>query len=353
MEAINHARGEAQRCAGRVACAPLALLLVSGCAFNVTRYTDGPLTAYLSQPLPRIERPLAQTLSLEMIEFQTAGGFKGVLISDLVAREIYLLPEEVGLEAKRRLDLDAEFDAGATYQTLNYLARSRQQARHMQTGAAVPAMSTATATSNYTRAYVDRQSAFAREAYAGGDYLKGDIHNSAAINAMQIDQAFAGAQASVDLAFAALGGLAAAGRALYQSEYNGMRAWLETQSGAIGPAAPQGRHLSVYLLQFFDAEAFQLDSRNRVAVLLVLTDENGESKTVLEGSDILNCEDQCNLFQPKPTAAVLPATGNSEDIQRLLFTEPGNRQMLDNGFDALSGFYWYILLHHGLQKLAG
>ncbi len=86
--------------------------------------------------------------------------------------------------------------------------------------------------------------------------------------------------------------------------------------------------------------------------LLVLTEGNGETTSVLEGSDILNCEDECNLFQPKPTAKIYEKITQSADVQKQLWTAEGTQYLLDNGFDALSGFHQYLLLQHGLQKLS-
>ncbi len=172
------------------------------------------------------------------------------------------------------------------------------------------------------------------------------------MNAIMINQSFAQAQASVDLAFGVLGAAAAVGQALIQKDFMKLRSWIETRSGAIGPEAPEGYHLSVFFLQFFDAKAFQLDSRNRVAVYRVLIDKDGNSTSVLEGSDILVCEKECNLFQPKPTARVFDKTTQSEDVQKQLRTCEGVDELLDGGFDPINGFFDYILLQHGLQKLA-
>lgn len=78
----------------------LLLLVISGCSFNVTRYTDGPLTQYLTEPVPTLNKPIARTLSVEKIMYNTAGSMKAIMISDLVTREIYLMPDEVGIEVK-------------------------------------------------------------------------------------------------------------------------------------------------------------------------------------------------------------------------------------------------------------
>jgi hypothetical protein len=330
----------------------ILLTASSGCAFNVTRYTDGPLTQYLSQPIPKLNRPIARTVSLEKITYQTAGGMKATMISDLVNREIYILPAEVGIEVKKILDLDRQYSKKATYAALNVLAENRTKARHMwRKNNPNIAQSSVTSNSN-TSQYILNQESMAKDAYTRGDYLGGDIHNSAATNALMINQSFGQAQATVGAAFSLLNAAASAGEALIKEDFLELRKWFEVESGAIGVAAPEGSHLAVFCLQFFDAEAFQLDSRNRVVVYLVLTDKNGQSTSVLEGSDILNCEGECNLFQPKPTAKVFNQADHSPDVKARLWTPEGSRYLLDNGFDAVSGFYQYILVNHGLAKLS-
>lgn len=330
----------------------LLLAMTSGCAFNVTRYTDGPLTDYLAQPVPRLDRPIARTVSLEKVMFQTAASMEATMISDMVAREIYFLPEEVGEQVKRELQLDRHYDAAATYKALNTVARNRAQARHMWDGETAPVPTVTANTSQSTVTYVRRQESMAKAAYDKGDYLAGDIHNSAATNALMIDQSFSQAQATVTTGFAVLNAMAAAGEALIKDDFIRLRNWIVSESGAIGDQAPAGNHLSVFFLQFFDAESFQLDSRNRVAVFLVITDHDGNSISVLEGSDILNCEGECNLFQPRPTAQVFDKQYHSADVQQQLWTPEGFQYLNDNGFDPVSGIYQYFLLQHGLRKLS-
>jgi len=295
--------------------------VTSGCSINMTRFTDGPLTQYLKEPIPKLQKPIARTLSLEKVSYQTAGNHKGIMISDLVAREIYLLPEEVGREVGELLKLDDEFSEEATYTALNTIAKNRAKARSISGNNSGPTFSSTSVTSPYTQQYIHNNEIQANAAYKKGDYLKGDIHTSAAANAMTIDQSFQAAQTTVEVSFAVIGGLQALGEYFIKNDFINLRNWIEFKSGAIGDKAPEGNHLSVFFLQFFDAEAWQLDSRNRVAVLLVLTEGNGESTSVLEGSDILNCEDECNLFQPKPTAKLYEKTTQSTDVQKLYWTD--------------------------------
>lgn len=327
------------------------LVFLSGCVFNVKHYTDGPVTQYFSEPIPKLDRPIARTLSLEKITFQTAANFKGTMISDMVAREIYIIPEDVGHEVKATLNLDKEYSKEATYQGLNILAKNRTKARHMWSGANQVALPMNTVNSS-TDGYIQRQSSMAKEAYKRGKYLKGDIHNSAAISSLRSKHAAERTQAVVGTTFAVLNAAAAAGEGLIKGEFIDLRNWIEFKSGAIGNQAPEGSHLSVFFLRFFDAKSFQLDSRNRVAVFMVLTDKNGMSASELEGSDILNCEGECNLFQPKPTAKILDIQTHSLDVQKQLWKPDGLGYLNDNGFDNLSGIYQYLLLQHGLQKLS-
>lgn len=107
---------------------------------------------------------------------------------------------------------------------------------------------------------------------------------------------------------------------MIKGDFDKLRNWLVTGSGAIGPEAPKDRHLSVFLLQFFDAQRFKLDSRMRVAVMLVSTDEGGIADTVPEGSDLLTCVNECKLFSPKPTAELVD---RSKALRRLQTEEGG------------------------------
>jgi len=330
----------------------IVLLLSSGCAINMTRYSDGPLTEYLKEPIPRLHKPIAQTLSLEKVTFLTSFGLKATMISDMVAREIYFMPEDVGRQVKAKLNLDKEYSKEATYQALNILARNRTEARHMLSGKTTQAATATNGSSAWAESYVQRHESMAKQAYKKGDYLGGDIHNSAATNTMKINQSFGQAQAAVGAAFAVLNALAAAGEESIKSEFISLRNWIEFESGAIGEQAPKGSHLSLFFLRFFDAESFQLDSRNRVAVFMVLTDSSGKTISLLEGSDILNCEGECNLFRPKPTARVFEQQAHSADVQRQLWSPDGHEYLTANGFDALGGIYQYLLLQHGLQKLS-
>ena len=63
---------------------------LTGCmGFDITRYSEGPLTTYLTSPIPKVEAPIAQTVNVETIDYLTAKGLKGMMISDLVAPETF------------------------------------------------------------------------------------------------------------------------------------------------------------------------------------------------------------------------------------------------------------------------
>ncbi|UCG78506.1 MAG: hypothetical protein JSV21_01330 [Nitrospirota bacterium] len=329
----------------------LICFAISGC-FAVTRYTDGPVTQYLTEPIPKLKKPIARTVSLEKVKYNTAANMKAIMISDLVAREIYVLPEDVGNEVKELLELDKKFSKKATYKALNIIARNRDKARSLS-GKKIEMNRPSTGPADASSArYIEREERRANEARRKGDYVQANIHSSAAMNNMMISQSFQRAQATVDVAFATLGAVQAAGQGIIKGEFIKLRNWIEFESGAIGDKAPAGTHLSVFVLQFFDAKSFQLDSRNRVAVLLVLIDKNGKPTSVLEGSDILVCEGECNLFQPKPTAKVVDKTTQSEDVREQLGTPDGSKYMMKSGFDPVNQFYDYIMLQHGLKKLS-
>ena len=322
--------------------------LASSCVLNMTRYTDGPITEYLDQPLPELAAPIARTFSVEKVFYNTAANQKGTMIGDLVAREIYILPAKVGLEVGALLQMDQEFSEEATLAALNVIAQRRSEARKAGSMSRAPA---ASGSSGSTSATIARHEQNASEAYAKGDYLGGDIHSTAAQTSIQIQASGQQTMAVANTIFSVLGAAAAAGEAMIKSEFNACRNWFQTESGAIGSAAPEGSHLSVFFLSYFDAKSFQFDSRMRAAVYLVLTEQNGNSTAILEGSDILNCESDCDLFQPKPTAKVFNQLALANEAQRILATTEGLASARAKGFDTPVGPYQYVLLKHGLAKL--
>ena len=85
---------------------------------------------------------------------------------------------------------------------------------------------------------------------------------------------------------------------------------------------------------------------------LVLTDENGATTSVLEGSDLISCADKCSVFHPKPGAVLFDRTTQSADVQQKFYTGAGNQTIIKNGFDGYGGFYQYILMRQGLGKLS-
>jgi hypothetical protein len=291
-------------------------------------------------------------MSLEKVMYLTASSMKARMLSDMTGREIIFIPADVGGKVKDQLKLDDAFSPDATRAGSNTIAEFRLKARAAESPGAPPAGSSNAVMNASTERYVQRQEIMAKEAYKNGEYLTGNIHTPAASNAIAINQSFARPQVTADLAFSVIGGMAAAGEALIKADFINLRNWIETQSGAIGPNAPEGSHLTFFFFQFFDAESFQFDSRGRLAVYLVLMDKQGRMTSVLEGSDILNCEGECNLFQPKPTAKVVDMTTESEDVRKHLWTPEDQKYLTEKWFDLVSGIYQYVLLHHGLQDLS-
>ena len=108
------------------------------------------------------------------------------------------------------------------------------------------------------------------------------------------------------------------GEKFIKDDFINLRNWIEFKSGAIGDKAPERNHLSVNLLRYLDSQAWQFDGRNQLAVLPVLVDGNGDSTSILEGSDILSSEGVCDLIQPKPTARIALPTDRPADIQQQL-----------------------------------
>ena len=327
----------------------MMVILTAGCNLQLSRYSDGDLTTYFQQPIPKLNAPLARTMSLEVVKYQTAANLKATMISDVTAREIYVLPKEIGKKVEEQLLLDEAFDEEATLEALNIIAKGRAKARSIH-GGKLKNTSSAPASND---SYVTHHSELASEAYAKGDYLKGNIHNTAAMNSIRINSAFARAQATADVSFAVLGAMAAAGESIIKNEFNRTRTWIEKSSGAVSEEAPEDRHLSIFLFQFFDAQKFKLDSRNRVAVLLVLTGKDGIIDMVLEGSDVMVCSKECDQFGIKPTASLIDPKQYSADIKTNLFEQEGLNRLKANGFDWISGIYQYVLLHQGLKKLEG
>jgi hypothetical protein len=151
------------------------------------------------------------------------------------------------------------------------------------------------------------------------------------------------------------GALVAAGQAgvaLVSAQYGQLRGWIETRSGAIGPEAPRGSRLKVVMLRFFDSKPFRADSRVRVATLMILEDARGGSSFILEGSDVQVCFNSCDLFPRKPSAKPLDHSRASPEVLDEVLGSGGLEARKADGFDNIGGIYQYVLLHHGLTRLA-
>ncbi|MEM7365425.1 MAG: hypothetical protein AAF525_15495 [Pseudomonadota bacterium] len=327
------------------------MLALTGCGISITRYSEGPLTEYLSSPLPVIEHPIAQSVSLETIDYNTAAGLKGMMISDLVAAETYVLPKSTGRESREALALDEPISEESILKALNIIARDRAKARSAM-GLGKLGDVTTVQNDNSVNQYVEQQQQAAEEAWEKGDYLQGNIHSSAASNSLLIQQSAARTQAAAGLMFATLDAMAAAGEVLRTTEYLNLRNWLITQSGAISPDADDGNHLSVFLLRFFDAQKFKLDSRSRIVVYAVLTDAQGVQYPVLEASDFMVCQNECDQYGLRSTTTPMAFDGHHPDIQDRFFTPEGGKALDRSGFAFHIGYFDSLLLLHALEKLS-
>ena len=269
----------------------VAIAAMSGCSFAVSRHVDGPLAGYLEEPLPRLAAPLARELSFEWVSFNTAGGYSALVVSDRTNREVKILSEKVGYRIAQLLEMDRPYSHQATLAALGLLAEH---------GGRSPVSSN-----------VDRM--------GGGGAL------------------VAAGQAGV---------------AATSAQYSQLRRWIESKSGAIGPGAPAGSRLTVVMLRFFDSRKFKLDSRVRVAVLMVLESAGRRSLSILEGSDVQTCINDCDLFPLKPTSERIDLRAASTDIRQEVLGIEGVKAREAEGFDGVAGIYHYVLLHHGLAGLA-
>jgi hypothetical protein len=322
--------------------------LLLGCSF--TRYADGPINDQLQQPLPELRQPLARTFGTEVVSYNTAGGLKAIDIGDLTGREMYVLPADLGRKVDDALSLDDGFDEASTAKALNLIFAQKVAARR---DAGIELAPPPTDRLNPTSAqYVERHHARAKEYYAHRDYLRGNVHMGAAMNVASIDASFAAAQSTAQTSFAIFGAAAALGEAIVESEFEQLRAWISEESGAVGPAAPAGTHLSVFVLEFFDAKWGGVESRQRVAAHVMLTRADGSSVESLQGSDLMLCSNECDVFPLNPRAKPFDLSTSPPDVRKLYGSPEGLEYMNERGFDNATGIYAYLLLKHGLKVLA-
>lgn len=267
------------------------LAALGGCSFTFSRYVDGPLAGYIEQPLPKLRGPIARELSFEWVRFNTAGGYSGLVVNDRAIPKVRTLSDKVGYRIAQLLEMNREYSDRATAEAL---ALFNEHGGRL--GAAAPP-----------------------------EHLRG----GGALQTLQV-----------------------AGLALISADYDSLRRWIETRSGAIGRGAPPGSRLRIVMLQFMDGQPFRLDSRTRVASLMILERDGERSIAVLEGSDVQICINSCDLFPRKPTSSLLDARRASPEVREKVLFPDGLKARNAEGFDNVAGVYQYILLHHGLSRLA-
>lgn len=326
----------------------LLSFLSSGCSINAVRYSDGSLTDYFQQPIPKLQQPLASTVGLKSAIYYTPAGMKGSFHTDLSPNNNFTLPDEVGTQVKALLQLERGYSKETTIAALNAIAKAWANSRTENTPQSLTNISSGDAGSSR---FIDRQSQMASEAYRNGDYLTANTHVSAMEGSIAFQRGVATGTAVMNATISGLTAMSIAGAEMQTNDFNRLHSWLLTGSGAIGPAAPKNQHLDVFFFRFLDGEMFSTDSRMRVAVMLVLLDENGIVDSVVEGSDVLNCNNKCSRLMPGPTARVMNKSTDSTEVQKELWSQEGWEYLTGNGFDRVGGLYQYLLLQQGLRKL--
>jgi len=327
----------------------LLSVLSSGCAINPVSYSDGKLTDYFHQPIPKLRQPLAATLSFESATFYTPAGMRGSFHTNLSPGNNYTLPDAVGKQVNALLQLERGYSEETTIAALNAIAKTWAETRTENTPRS---FTTASVGSVDSSQFVERQSQMASEAYSKGDYLTGNTHVSAMEGSIAFQRGVAAGSAVLNSTVSMLSAMAAAGATMQTDNFNRLHSWLLTESGAIGPGVSASRHLDVFFFRFLDGKAFSTDSRMRVAVMLVLLDEGSIVDRVMEGSDVLTCNNECTRLRPKPASRKMDKSKDSTDVQNELWAKEGLNNLIGNGFDMVGGLYQYLLLQQGLQKLS-
>lgn len=323
---------------------------------NLTTYCNGELADYLYQPIPKIGQPLASTLSLEIYSYNTASSMGGNAQNEYSGGAVYWLPELVGENVEEVLRLDEQYSEGSTIAALNVIAKTRVD---LLDEIDIPYVDTPNRVSQKYTEGIKVQLRLADEASRKGEYSKAEIHRTAAttrmsfqLTQMESDQAFARTEALRNFLFATMSAVQAIALESAKKDYERLNDWLIDSSGVIGPGISEDRHLRVIMFYFFDSSKSSLDSRERVAVMLSLIDMDGKVSTVLEGSDMINCVNKCNLFKPKPASTEVNYDLWNIEVKNLNGSYEGTNILKERGFNFVTGgLYQYILLHHALQRL--
>jgi len=296
----------------------ISLIVSSGCSINPVWYSDGQLTNYFQQPIPKLTKPVAATLSFKSVTYNSAASLKGSYQTHLNPNNLFTLPAKVGTQVQTLLQLDQKYSEHSTVAALNAIAKAQAEARMQNNSSASLSIPVANSGSNQ---FIQRQSQLASDAYSKGDYLVGNTHTSA----METGIAMQRVEAGIGVMNATVGlinAMASAGMTLKIDDFNRLHNWLLTSSGAIGPQAPKNRHLDVFF-RFLDGQMFSTESNMRLAVMLVLLDENGIVARIVEGSDVLSCNNKCSRLSPKPTAQLINQSTHLPQVQKQLWTPEG------------------------------
>ncbi len=355
-----HARFRAPGGLGVTLCA-----LLTGCSFEFHSYVDGPLEQLLREPLPAEHRPLARTSSLEIVEFNTASNDRAQVVNDLLGAQVVLLDNRTGQRVGASLALHTEYGDARTRAGLEavassrkladwtekFLHRSQRRLQKIDEGGGDAAAGGPTA--EQTRTFVRAQATRAAAALQRGDALLAQAHVEAAEVRLQraTRRGRTGARAA-KLLKGADKARDSMGNAILEAEFETLRAWVNERSGVVDASAPPGTHLSIVVLRYLDARKFKLDSRTRVAVFAALLDGQGGARTALYGSDLLLCVEECDVFEPKPTAVELEPQRVSKEVEAAIFTPEGAKARADEGFSGVHAGFTYLLMQHALGALA-
>ena len=263
-----------------------------------------------------------------------------------------MIPEEIGKKVRSTLNFDKPFNKETQEIILDFIANSLMSAkRNLGSKSLVSIVSDNDGSPDIAR-YVYQKEQMAQEARKKGEFLKAINHTNAAINAITIDSATRRAQSSVDLYFALSDALSqAAGEAIRFEVYKNRKRWIETQSGAVGEDAPAGNHLNIIFFSFRDIKSFNLDGRGNVAVVLAVTNPQGDYSEIINGSNYSTCRDECSWFQPVSTSIPMTENEISDHYKQYYYEKPVEYDYLLRYDLAYAPYMYYIpLLDHAISQ---
>jgi len=320
-------------------------------------YSEGPTTEYLSQPLPKLTKPIAQSLSLTTINVYNGIDNRCNYISDKTGGKLVILP---GLEKelKATLHLERQYSDKTVMAAINVVSKKIYELSASGTtkDSVAPAALNTQGKIASNENYIKGQEDMAKRAASKGDYLSANIHQGAAMNSIAINQSFERAQAGANLGASITNLLfsfdANDAKKSNENVYQGKYIWIEKQSGAIGAQASADYHLDVYLFKFVGWDGDINEYRARNAVYLALSNKSGIVKTVMEGADMLICKNNCSGQKLRSNSVLVDNKMLSNDVRNYYFPAPGWETLQNTGFLAFPGFSQFVLLHHALEKLS-